>query len=129
MLAPFHFQKDLHLTSTINFLIFQKMMLKSGATSLVKRLCVVGTPHLQTSSRNTVIVKRVYQPPLVTAVNRDAFETSQRVIDKSVVNTEDDKYMVYEVEEMWQKQEMVKVSMYCIRIPTIYILSTSIRYS
>ena len=67
------------------------------------------SPLVKTTSRNTVIVKRVYRPPLVTAVNRDVFETAQSVIDKSVVHTDDDKYMVYEIDEEQQTQQNVKV--------------------
>ena len=64
---------------------------------------------LKTSTRNTVIVKRVHKPPLVSLGGRDPRHTPQSVIDKSVVHTDDDKYMVYNVEELYQKDHTVKV--------------------
>lgn len=67
------------------------------------------TPFVKQSTRNTVIVKRVYKPPLVTTTTRSPLETPQHIIDKSVVHTDDDKYMVYRIEEFEQDDHLVKV--------------------
>jgi len=65
---------------------------------------------LKISSRNTVIVKRVHKPPLVKWDNGTGQQqVPQRIIDKSVINTEDCKYMVYECEEEKQEQKLVKL--------------------
>jgi len=66
-------------------------------------------PVVQTFTRNTVIVKRVHKPPLVKLRDRDPFEVPRHIIDKSVVHTDDDKYMVYDIEEKSQKYHQVKV--------------------
>jgi len=81
-------------------------MLKTTTGQLVRRLC---TPLTRASTRNTVIVKRVYQPPLVVAPHRGPLEIDQRVIDQAAVDADDDKYLVYELEEKAQQQETVKV--------------------
>jgi len=54
--------------------------------------------------RNTVIVKRVYKPPLVTGA-----ELTQAKIDESVIGTDDDKYCIYKVEEAKQPEHQVKL--------------------
>lgn len=79
-------------------------MFRSGEL-MVSRL----RPVIQTFTRNTVIVKRVHKPPLVKIHNRDPFEVPRHVIDKSVIHTDDDKYMLYDVEENFQKEHNVKV--------------------
>eukprot|EP00088_Acartia_fossae_P034792 TRINITY_DN35754_c0_g1_i1.p1 TRINITY_DN35754_c0_g1~~TRINITY_DN35754_c0_g1_i1.p1 ORF type:complete len:294 (-),score=38.94 TRINITY_DN35754_c0_g1_i1:202-1083(-) len=66
-------------------------------------------PLIHLSSRNTVIVKRVYKPPLVQTHSKEPLEVPQHIIDKSVIHTDDDKYMVYEIEEKYQEQETTKV--------------------
>jgi len=74
------------------------------------------SPYLQQSSplsltpvRCTVIVKRVHKPPLVTLPGRSALETPQHLIDKQVIHSDDDKWMIYEVEEKHQEDYQVKV--------------------
>jgi len=66
-------------------------------------------PVIQTFTRNTVIVKRVHKPPLVKLRDRDSLEVPRHILDKSVVHTDDDKYMVYDIEEKSQKEHKVKV--------------------
>lgn len=61
------------------------------------------------SVRNTVIVRRVNKPPLVTIPSCDPLATPQHLVDKSVIHTEDDKYMIYEIEELSQQDHKVKV--------------------
>jgi len=54
--------------------------------------------------RNTVIVKRVHKPPLVTGEH-----VTQKKIDESVIGTDDDQYCIYQVEEEDQPEHEVKV--------------------
>jgi len=67
------------------------------------------TEVLKISSRNTVIVKRVHKPPLVKWNNGTGQPVPQSIIDKSVINTDDCKYMVYEAEELQQPEKLVKL--------------------
>jgi len=69
---------------------------------------LLGNTVTKLSTRNTVIVKRVYKPPLVEA-NPATGRVTQKRIDESVVHTEDDKYMVYEVEQECNPPSTVKV--------------------
>jgi len=57
----------------------------------------------------TVIVKRVYKPPLVKLPGRSPLETPQHLVDKSVVGSDDDKWLLYEVEEKSQLHHDVKL--------------------
>ena len=73
----------------------------------------------------TVIVKRVYKPPLVKLpgkatrslnwcncygkLGRSPLETPQHLVDKSVVGSDDDKWLLYEVEEKSQLHHDVKL--------------------
>jgi len=57
----------------------------------------------------TVIVKRVYKPPLVKIAGRTPLETPQHLVDKSVVGSDDDKWLIYEVEEKSQPHHDVKL--------------------
>ena len=59
------------------------------------RLCVAGSGYLA-QTRNTVIVKRVHKPPLI---GNNPMETPQKIVDKAVVHSDDDKWMLYEVEK------------------------------
>jgi len=60
----------------------------------------LNTTVTKLSSRNAVIVSRVYKPPLVgIKENSLRARVPQKLIDDSVIHTEDDKYMVYKVEE------------------------------
>jgi len=69
------------------------------------KLCrTVGGSFFQ--KRNTVIVKRVHKPPLI---GDDPFSTPQRVLDEAVVHSDDDKWMLYEVEEKFQPHHKVKL--------------------
>lgn len=79
-------------------------MLSSGR-SLVGLL---GKSVTKLSTRNTVIVKRVWKPPLVKS-HTGSWKVSQKKIDESVVHTEDDKYMVYEVEQERHPKNNVKI--------------------
>jgi len=83
---------------------------------LCDRLNSLGRPYMQQSIalssspiRFTVIVKRVYKPPLVQIPDRTPLETPQGMVDKSVINTDDDKWMIYNVEEKFQPHHKVKV--------------------
>jgi len=60
-------------------------------------------------SRNTVIVKRVHKPPLIKIPGATPLETPQRIIDSSVVDSDDDRWMLYEVEEKFQPHHKVKL--------------------
>jgi len=64
---------------------------------------------VQTSTRNTVIVKRVHKPPIVEIPGWQPHEVPRHKIDKSVIHTEDDKYMVYDIEEKFPVEHTVKV--------------------
>lgn len=59
--------------------------------------------------RNTVIVKRVHKPPLFKVQGKSELETPQRIIDKNVVHSDDDKWMIYEVEEKHQPHHEIKL--------------------
>jgi len=56
-----------------------------------------------------VIVKRVHKPPLVKIPGKTELQTPQSIIDKKVVHSDDDKWMIYEVEEKSQPNHSVKV--------------------
>jgi hypothetical protein len=45
--------------------------------------------------------------PLFHCLGRDPLATPQHIVDKSVIHTEDDKYMIYEVEELSQEDHKV----------------------
>lgn len=66
-------------------------------------------PCFLSQSRNTVIVKRVHKPLLVKVPGKTELETPQKLIDKQVVHSDDDKWMIYEIEEMSQPHHEVKV--------------------
>jgi hypothetical protein len=57
----------------------------------------------------TVIVKRVHKPPLVEIPGRPIEEVPQHVIDKELLNTDDDKWLIYEIEEQAQPHHDVKL--------------------
>jgi len=57
----------------------------------------------------TVIVKRVYKPPLVKIPGRTPLETPQHLVDKSIIGADDDKWLIYEVEEKSQPHHNVKL--------------------
>jgi hypothetical protein len=40
-------------------------------------------------------------------LGRTPHETPQHLVDKSVIHTEDDKYMIYEIEELAQEDHKV----------------------
>ena len=66
---------------------------------LLPRLCsrlsrIVSSTRIQT--RNTIIVKRVHKPPLI---GDKPLETPQKYIDEAVVHSDDDKWMLYEVND------------------------------
>jgi len=72
---------------------------------LRSRLCgPVSSSIIQT--RNTVIVKRVHKPPLI---GDNPLKTPQKVIDKAVVHSDDDKWMLYEVSEKNQTHHNIKL--------------------
>jgi len=79
-------------------------MLTSSAR-LLSRL----TPVVKLTSRTTVTVKRVYRPPVVTSTSNYLPDVPQKQIDEAVLDPEEGKYMVYEVEEEKQEQHRVKV--------------------
>jgi hypothetical protein len=85
-------------------------MLSSGGRSLLSFLGSNTVTKL--STRNTVIVSRVYKPPLV-GVNGKREELTgrvpQKLIDKSVIHTDDDKYMIYQIESTKTHDQPVKV--------------------
>jgi len=60
-------------------------------------------------SRNTVIVKRVHKPPLIKIPGVTPLETPQRIIDNSVVHSDDDRWMLYEVDEKFQPHHKIKL--------------------
>jgi len=66
--------------------------------------CLSTTPSLA-----TVIVKRVYKPPLKTIPGVPALETPQHIVDRAIVNADDDRWLVYEVEEKHQPHHSVKL--------------------
>jgi len=57
-------------------------------------------------TRNTVIVKRVHKPPLI---GTNPMTTPQKIIDKAVVHSDDDKWMLYEVVEKHQLHHSIKL--------------------
>ena len=62
----------------------------------LNRLCgTVGPSLLQ--SRTTIMVTRVHKPPLI---GTDPLNTPQKIIDKAVVHSDDDKWMLYEVKRI-----------------------------
>jgi len=69
------------------------------------RLCVAGSQYL-VQTRNTVIVKRVHKPPLI---GNNPMETPQKIVDKAVVHSDDDKWMLYEVVEKHQLHHNIKL--------------------
>lgn len=56
-----------------------------------------------------MIVKRVYKPPLVKIPGRTPLETPQHLVDKSIIGADDDKWLIYEVEEKSQPHHNVKL--------------------
>jgi len=77
----------------------------SRSLLLAPRLAPLKTPPVRT----TVIVKRVHKPPLVKVGDLQPHEVPRHIVDKSVVHTDDDKYMVYNIEEIYQDIHQVKV--------------------
>eukprot|EP00092_Neocalanus_flemingeri_P035550 GFUD01038695.1.p1 GENE.GFUD01038695.1~~GFUD01038695.1.p1 ORF type:complete len:289 (-),score=64.81 GFUD01038695.1:37-903(-) len=76
--------------------------------SVTPKFCkTVSSSFIQ--SRNTVIVKRVHKPPLIEVPGETPLNTPQRIIDKQVAHTDDDKWMLYEVEEKFQPHHKVKL--------------------
>jgi len=53
-----------------------------------------------------VIVKRVHKPPLI---GDSPLNTPQRIIDKQVIHSDDDKWMVYEIDEKYQPHHKIKL--------------------
>jgi len=60
-------------------------------------------------TRNTVIVKRVHKPPLIEIPGHHPLDTPQRILDKEVVHSDDDRWMLYEVEEKFQPHHKIKL--------------------
>jgi len=76
--------------------------------SLTPKFCkTVSSSFIQ--SRNTVIVKRVHKPPILEIAGQSPHEIPQNMIDKRVVDTDDDRWMLYEVEEKFQPHHKVKL--------------------
>ena len=67
---------------------------------LNNRLCGAVSSYV-VQTRNTVIVKRVHKPPLI---GTNPMTTPQKIIDKAVVHSDDDKWMLYEVEPVQPKK-------------------------
>jgi len=59
--------------------------------------------------RNTVIVTRVHRPPLAKVPGVSELETPQAVVDAQTVHSDDDKWMIYSVDEPYQPHHEVKV--------------------
>jgi ribosomal protein L9 len=91
------------LDSLLQEIILLKML--SSSRSLV---VLLGKSVTKLSTRNTVIVKRVHKPPLV-APNTGSGRVSQKKIDESVIHTDEDKYMVYQVEQEYHPFTTVKL--------------------
>lgn len=76
--------------------------------SLSSKFCRnLALPTVQ--KRNTVIVKRVHKPPLAKVAGVSELETPQAVVDAQAVHSDDDKWMIYSVEEKYQPHHEVKV--------------------
>jgi len=60
-------------------------------------------------SRNTVIVKRVHKPPLIETPGNHPLDTPQRILDREVIHSDDDRWMLYEVEEKFQPHHKIKL--------------------
>ena len=69
---------------------------------LNNRLCGAVSSYVA-QTRNTVIVKRVHKPPLI---GTNPMTTPQKIIDKAVVHSDDDKWMLYEVEPVQPKKKI-----------------------
>lgn len=54
-------------------------------------------------------MKRVHKPPLIEVQGHHPLETPQRILDKEVVHSDDDRWMLYEVEEKYQPHHKIKL--------------------